>query len=629
MRGFARLLRPALPCAPALARAAATSSCRQAARTSQAEAEAAAARKGFDPALAALLAAGLTATIGLLAILWDHPKAGAQLKRDCSQAEATRQFERRRIDAIKLRLLSRLPGPAAAEDGRLARPDALRVLECMHTKAGLYMVVGPQGEGKTTLAAQFVAAHPHALYVDLQEGSMDKAVRAVAAALGYDLADSAEEASVRLRGHRLPDLHTAQLSTDMYGTLLAAFERACVELRAEGMLAPGCCPALVLDHANRPLRRSGGSEVEFQALPQPPLLDALSPAAAAQPVSAGTNLMYTTVEIGHRFANDSVASLVMVSSGLLQELDAWRRAGWRDSVCYIRVAPFSDADAASLLARRILASRAGCATCQPTPRILADTQRHYASTLATITATLGNRARWLVQALAHAPHAPLADAELAARGVPIPAAYLPYLYAALRVDPDVWLALQGLIEARIAGVDALLSVSSAFTLPSSPSLDPGGATRFAERVLAVDAALRALLHAPQPHSGLQRRFFAAASHVLRRLSEQHVIFYNHDTRFVELESPLMHRVASALLGSQDHQLSMALLRQLLAWQAAAQAKAELEQQLAAEGAGAASAWFRPARVAALVEAVDAARRGERQARLDAEATRSALQGLRQ
>jgi len=177
-------------------------------------------------------------------------------------------------------------------------------------------------------------------------------------------------------------------------------------------------------------------------------------------------------------------------------------------VRYIRVAPFSDEDAANLLSRRIFASRGKNEMRQPTPDDLADIQSEYSSTISTITLALGTRARWLVQSLQHLAHAPLADAELAVCGVPIPAHYHPYLPvelrdSSLRVDPGVWVALQSLIAARKADARALLNVSEDFELaPSQPD-----STRFARRVLAVDAALRALLLAPIEHSDLESRFF--------------------------------------------------------------------------------------------------------------------------
>ena len=543
------------------------------------------------------------------------------------QADAVRRFERRRIDAVKERILASRPAslaqPGPAFDDLFSRPEALRALECMSTKAGIYMVVGPKGEGKSALASQFVASHPYVLYVDLQAGSMDRAVRAVAAALGYDMLDSTGEASARQRGCKLPDLQAPQ-STDMYETLLKVFEAACTELRSEGALVQGSSPVLVLDHANRPLRRSSTAPA---APPASPALDAPTPTAAPVAASADVNLMYSTVEIGHRFANRRIASLVMVSSGLLQELDAWKRAGGRDSVRFIRVAPFSDADAAGLLSRRIFASRGESGARPPTPEDTAAIQREYSSTISTITLALGTRARWLVQSLQHLANAPLTDAELAERGVPIPAHYHPYLPAelrdnSLRVDPGVWVALQSLIESRKGEADCLLSVGTDFSLPPS-ALSESWANAFAERIVAVDSALRALLIAPIPHAGLQKRFFASSEHVLRRLAEQHVVFYNQDTKDVEMESPLVHRVVSALLSSRDHELSVQLVQQLLQWQAAAMREAKLEQRMAAE-----SRSLQTARLTELEGRLDAASEKVQKLLEDVEATRSALRELR-
>ncbi len=612
----------------------------EAARARRAEAEAdaaaldAAARKSAGETLFGRLAehtsaamatiiAAIVAFFGLLVTFaLSHLRDSAQA---AGQAEAMRRFERRRIDAIKERICSRLPVASAAasvESYRFPRPEALKALEYMSTKAGLYMVVGPKGEGKTALVSQFVSSHPHVLYANLQEGSMDSAVRAVAEALGYDMADSKEEASARQRGYRLPDLLSPQ-SRDMYEALLKAFAGACLELRSERKLVPGFSPVLVLDHANRPLRHS--SSVPPSSAP--PALDAPAPAAAAAAASPDANLMYSTVEIGHGFANESIASLVMVSSDLLQELDAWRTAGGRDSVRYIRVAPFSDADAANLLSRRIFASRGESETRQPTPEDLAAIQREYSSTISTITLALGTRARWLVQSLQHLAHAPLADAAVAACGVPIPAHYHPYLPMALRdssirVDPGVWVALQSVIAARKADVRALLNVSEDFVIdPSEPD-----SARFARRVLAVDAALRALLLAPIEHSDLVSRFFASAEHVLRRLAEQHVIFYNHDTKNVEMESPLVHRVVAALLASKEHELSVQLVQQLLAWQAAAAGEARLEQQVVAAER---RSGFKPtARTEALECELDGARRELKLLLKGIDSSRVALRQLR-
>ena len=448
---------------------------------------------------------------------------------------------------------------------------------------------------------------------------MDKAVRTVAMALGYDMTDSADEAGARQRGYSLPDLLSPQ-STDMYETLLKAFECACHELRSERRLVPGFSPVLVLDHANRPLRRSSAAPLSLPLAP----LDALTPSSAAAVASPDANLMYSTVEIGHQFANESIASLVMVSSDLLQELDAWRRASGRDSVRFIRVAPFSDADAANMLSRRIFASLGKNALCQPTPEDLAAIQREYSSTISTITLALGTRARWLVQSLQHLAHAPLTDAELAVRGVPVPAHYHPYLPVKLRnelrVDPYVWVTLQSLIAARKADVRALLDISEDFFVgPSEPD-----SARFAQRVLSVDAALRALLLSPIEHSDLKGRFFAASEHVLRRLAEQHVVFYNHDTKYVEMESPLVHRVAAALLSSKDHELSVLLVRQLLECQRAAHAKADLEQQMAVENKSASKS----ARIVELECELDASRKLFKLLDKGVEATRASLRERR-
>jgi len=629
--------------AKAEAEAAAQRTKTEAARARKAEAEAeaavldAAARKSAGEtflgrqgllsgqAMATIIAAFLTVLGLLVTYVLSYLRDRAQA---AEQAEAMHKFERRRIDAIKKRICSCLPATtpkaaATAESDDFPRPEALKALEYMSTKAGIYMVVGPKGEGKSTLISQFVSSYPHVLYVDLQDGSMDKAVRSVAAALSYDMTDSTDEASARQRGFKLPDLQTLQ-STDMYESLLKAFEIACIELRSAGKLVPGYSPVLVLDHANRPLRRSSVAPIHSIT----PALDASTLTAAAMPVNADVNLMYSTVEIGHRFANKSIASLVMVSSDLLQELDAWRRAGGRDSVRYIRVAPFSDADAADLLARRIFASRVKSGPRQPTPEDLAAIQREYASTISTITLTIGTRARWLVQSLQHVARAPFTDAELVVRGVPIPTHYHPYLPielrgSDLRVDPGVWVALQSLIEARKGDANALLNVSGTFSLPPS-SLPDSQANRFAERIVAVDSALRALLVAPVPYPDLEKSYFASAEHVLRRLAEQHVIFYNHDTKNVEMESPLVHRVVNVLLSSKDHELSVQLVRQLLEWQTVTQKYADLKQRKSEES----RSWFKSTRALKLERDLDAAHQRLVEIPLQVETTRASLRELR-
>jgi hypothetical protein len=73
------------------------------------------------------------------------------------------------------------------------------------------------------------------------------------------------------------------------------------------------------------------------------------------------------------------------------------------------------------------------------------------------------------------------------------------------------------------------------------------------------------------------------------------------------------------------------VRQLLGWQAAAQARAELQQQLAAEQAAGRGrgGWLAPAPIVADLERdLLAARARERVARQGADAARAALQALR-
>jgi len=106
-------------------------------------------RLGLLPGQAiATIIAAFVAFLGLLvtfvlSLLRDSAQAAGQ-------AETMRKFERRRIDAIKERICSRLPvaiPEGAAIVHRFPRLEALKALEYMSTKAGLYMVV----EGKSTL----------------------------------------------------------------------------------------------------------------------------------------------------------------------------------------------------------------------------------------------------------------------------------------------------------------------------------------------------------------------------------------------------------------------------------------------------------------------------------------------
>lgn len=183
------------------------------------------------------------------------------------------------------------------------------------------------------------------------------------------------------------------------------------------------------------------------------------------------------------------------------------------------------------------------------------------------------------------------------------------------MDPGVWVALQSLIEARKADTNELLNVDTTFALPPESS---------ANRILAVDAALRTLLASSVSHADLEKRFFASSGHVLRRLAELHVIFYNHDTKYVEMESPLTQRVVSALLSSKDHELSMQLVRQSLAWQAADKLEAHLGQQMAGEN----RSEPKSSRITKLESELDAARKQAKLLLQSLEATRASLLELR-
>jgi hypothetical protein len=296
------------------------------------------------------------------------------------------------------------------------------------------------------------------------------------------------------------------------------------------------------------------------------------------------------------------------------------------------VAPFTDAEAANLLSRRIFSSRDEKTVRlrePPSPEDLLAIQRDYSSTISTIISTIGTRARWLVQSLQHEAQAPLTDEELPMCGIPIPEQYFPYLPNELRdrnlrVDPKVWVSLQSLIESRKGDANALLNVSTNFSIPMT-SLTDSWAIRFAERIVAVDSALRALLIAPLPHSDLEKRFFASAEQIPRRLAEQHVIFYNHDNKHVEIESPLVSRVVSAILSSRDHELSMYLVRHSLAWQAAALREAMVEKQMALENRSGSS---HSPRVIALESELDTARYDVKQLQQRLETTRDALREMR-
>jgi len=537
----------------------------------------------------------------VLGTLWQE-----RVERDTklSEAEVTHAFNMRRLAAVKERILSagtaNKSAPAAAgfaSDPLFERPFALSNLNRVGKAAGLYMFVGPKGEGKTTLVKQFVASHPYAICVDMQRDDMDAAVRAVAEAIGYDLGLTAEETKAQAAGSKLPDVAKPQGRIE-YNTLLTVFRKACEALRSEGKLAEGCCPVLILDHSNRPL---SGPLGRSGATGPPELLDVL-PASSSREEDRDFNLIYSTVELGHEFANSRIASIMLVSSDPLKENGAWTSAGGRDSIKYIRALPFTVEDARELLSRCIFAcllssDRAGItAGGVPCARVLGadgqavevtcagDLRPHFASSIDFLVQAVGTRARWLSQMVQSSTFVPHSDYELGlgGTGIAVPLMYRGFLPPELReriVDSEVWADVQDLIELRKAAARELMRVRDGFTLPPALGAAPTADLQ-ASRVLSVDAALRELVAAPTPvsYDDLLDRHFVGREPVLRRLSENHVIFYNHKGKAVETCSDLDRRVVKEKLDDEQHNISMALVRKLQAWQAAWAAEAKEEQQ---------------------------------------------------
>ncbi len=87
--------------------------------------------------------------------------------------------------------------------------------------------------------------HPFVIRADLENGSVDKAVRAVAQAIGYSLDYSADELAAKAAGFKVPDINTVQTMAD-FEELLLVFEQACNELRDEGVLGSHV-PVLILE----------------------------------------------------------------------------------------------------------------------------------------------------------------------------------------------------------------------------------------------------------------------------------------------------------------------------------------------------------------------------------------------
>ena len=529
--------------------------------------------------------AGVVAIAGLVGA-WlqgvEGPKRTSrveQAQKD-SHAEVARSFQQRRVDAVKERLTRRLDDSSVtstAVGNLFPREDALAVVAVVAKNAGLYMICGPKGEGKSSLMQLLEASHPCIIRVDLQKDSMDLAVRDVAKAIGYSMEYTWQERAARAAGYGMPDLDAPQ-GIDAYKQLLMVFEQACKELRAEGALKDHV-PVLVLDHANRPLPS----------------------------LSVDKTLVYTTVEHGHRFANEGTASLVMVTSDPQQEHEAWTKAGGRDSLKPVRVPPFSAEHADELLARLIYARLHPTAK-PPSVQDLAAIKAAYSCTLRFACGAVGTRARWLMTLLQLTGNAPVSDKELEQHGVRVDVTYFPFLpkelqTQGLRVDPTVWAAFVKLVTERMEALKPLLEVPDNFGL--LPRLPPPSSEEdiLAQRVLATDLALRDLLNAaagsgttvetptasmPAFPAGvsvgmtweaLRDKYFSGHPEELRALCSAHVLFYNHGTRTLEFESELMRRVVTNWLSEPRHMARTQLLGKLQEWQAASVAKAEAKEML--------------------------------------------------
>ena len=525
---------------------------------------------GRHPLTTALVGSALTAVAAALGYLY-------MAREKQSQVQVAAQFHARRLEAVKARILH---GPGSAESSApagsiLHRPAALKALDGLDADAGLYMLVAPKGEGKSTLVAQWAATRPHVILVDVGTSeNLNDAVRAVAAELGYDMQYSEKERAAVAAGFTLPDLSGPQ-GEGLFLELLRVYGLACRQLASSGALR-GRFSVLILDQATRPLYgpagRTGGSPLE------------------------GGNLIYATVNYGHYFANKHVATLALVTSDPLMEADTvWRKASGRDSLRFRRIPAFSEEEAASLLALRVFAGLSpdqrtellgvapSAADGSLAPELLATVKKQYSSSIAFVLAAVGTRARWLSQLVSNENAATLlANEDLPTRGVRIPEVDLPFLpseFAAdTRVDAGVLHSFESLVEERRMVLSGVLELPSEITLPPQLSTPPSPENMELRRVLATDAALRDLLasSAPLKYNDVRAHFPARQGDLLR-LGAAHVVYYNHDGKTLELESELMRRVVAAQLGSAEHVATIGLARALLAWQEASMVKAEAEK----------------------------------------------------
>ena len=196
---------------------------------------------------------GSAAAAWLTGIVGPDRTAALDLARKTELSETANSFQQRRVAAVKERLKSKASATSKATTaGLFDRPAAMEAVAVIAEKAGLYMVCGPKGEGKSSLMELLEAQHPFVIRVNLQKGSMDKAVRAVAAAIGYSLDYSPAELAAKQAEFKVPDI-SAKLGVTDLEDLLLVYEQACKELHAEGAFAskkPGedvHVPVLILE----------------------------------------------------------------------------------------------------------------------------------------------------------------------------------------------------------------------------------------------------------------------------------------------------------------------------------------------------------------------------------------------
>ena len=199
---------------------------------------------------------GVVAAAWLTGIVGPDRATAVDKARKQEQAAVAASFRDRRVEAVKERLkstLKRAQQPAVERTKGAGtetlplfdRPYASSMVAQIVETAGLYMVCGPKGEGKSSLMEQLEKQHPFVIRVDLQNGSIDNAVRALAAAMGYSLTYTADEEAAKAAGFSVPAINTQQGIAD-FEELLLVLEQACNELREEGALGDHV-PVLILE----------------------------------------------------------------------------------------------------------------------------------------------------------------------------------------------------------------------------------------------------------------------------------------------------------------------------------------------------------------------------------------------